>query len=1112
MLYACCLLLLLAGGCSNEPTQPHQPEAPAAPAPRFTLLSPAATGVDFQNTLTEGPNTNILVYEYFYNGGGVATGDFDGDRRADLYFTANMEANRLYLNEGGLRFRDVTAASGTAGRPGPWKTGVTAVDINGDRRLDLYVSYSGMLPDPKRCNQLFINLGNDAAGVPQFEDQAEAYGLASEAYSNQAYFFDYDRDGDLDMLLLNHNPKSLPVLNEASTAALMQQDDPLRGLRLYRQDGGRFSDVTQAAGIVGAPLAYGLGLGIGDVNRDGWPDFYVSNDYTAPDYLYINRRNGTFADELPAQIGHNSHFSMGNDLADVDNDGLTDIFTLDMLPEDNRRQKLLLSPDNYAKFDLNVRSGFHYQYMRNMLQLNNGDGTFSETGQLAGLSNTDWSWSALWADLDNDGWKDLHITNGYNRDYTNLDFIKYMDTFVQAKGRLVREDVLDLISHMPASGVSNYCFAHTGGATWTDVTQAWGLYRPSNSNGAVYADLDDDGDLDLVVNNINQPAFVYRNESQERQPQHYLQVTLEGAGLNTPGIGARLEVRTAGRLQVLEQAPARGYLSSVTPVLHVGLGAATQVDTLRIVWPGGQEQVRYQVPADQRIALREADATLPAATAPRPAPTLFRTRPTPVSHRQARLDVNDFYRQSLLINELSYVGPVMALGDADGDGRDDLCIGGVAGQPAALYMQQAGMRFVPRTVPAFAEARAHEDAAVLWLDADADGDADLYIASGGYHDFGQDDARLQDRFYRNDGRGNFVYDPDALPAMPTSTGAAVVVDVNQDGHPDLFVGGRVVPGRYPETPASYLLVNDGQGRWTDRTDALAPDLRRIGMVTAAVWADLDQDSLPELLVAGEWMALRVFAVQGGRLVDATRRYFDQDYSGWWSALRVADVNGDGRPDVVAGNVGTNTQFRMSAETPVSLYFGDFDANGSVDPIFCTYIQGRRYPYVTRDELLGQLSGLRARFNSYESYADVVLEDIFDAQTLQHAGHLEARHPHTSLFLNQGAAPMAPQALPVQAQYAPVYAIEVLDADGDARVDLLLCGNQYHAKLRLGRADANHGVLLLGDGQGAFRYVPQTRSGLRIRGEVRSIVRLGTTFLFGINQGDIVACQLESAGL
>lgn len=1111
------LAVLLLWSCG--PKTGVDEKAPAE-TPLFTTLSADQTGIRFQNELTEGLNTNILVYEYFYNGGGVATGDFNGDGKIDTYFTANLSDNKLYLNKGGWQFQDVTEASGAGGRPGPWKTGVTTVDINADGKLDLYVCYSGALPPDKRRNQLFVNEGNDAAGVPHFTDRAADYGLDSPGFSNQAYFLDYDRDGDLDMLLLNHNPKNLPILNEASTAEMLKADDPERGLRVFKQTTqGHFDDVTMQSGVNGSALSYGLGLGIADVNEDGWLDFYVSNDYAVPDYLYINQHNGTFRNEIQTSIRHTSQFSMGNDVADVNNDGRADIFTLDMLPEDNHRQKLLLAPDNFAKFDLNVRSGFYYQYMRNMLQLNTGgqgsatakdaalrsvpSAFFSEVGQQAGVSSTDWSWAALLADFDNDGWKDLFVSNGYFRDYTNLDFIKYMDDFVKSRGRLQREDVLELISHMPASNVVNYGFRNQHGATFTNQTQAWGLNNPSNSNGAAYADFDNDGDLDLMVNNINQPAFVYRNEAQQQSSQPYIQVRLRGAGGNTQGIGAKVTIYNKAGQQTQMQTLTRGYLSSVSPVLHFGLGKDGQIDTLQVVWSGGKTQRLNNVKTNQVLDLNEADASTnssPQAHAPAP---LFTEVSSPIMHTDVPQLVNDFDRQTLLTSELSHTGPCLVKGDVNGDGLDDLFVGGTMGQSARLFVQQKTGRFVAQSVPAFEADKAFHDADAAFFDANGDGLVDLYVVSGGYHSITPDDPLLQDRLYLNTGKAGFTRSPDALPRMVGSKSCLAVQDINHDGYPDLFVGGRVVPGRYPETPVSYVLINDGKagrpGHFTNEVAKLSTDLQQIGMVTDAVWSDLNGDKQPELVVVGEWMPVSVFALEAGKLVNRTTTYFDKSYRGWWNKLAVADLNHDQKPDLIVGNWGTNSQLKASPTQPADLYFSDFDGNGSVEPILCTFVKGKRYPCVTRDELLNQINGYRARFPDYASFADATLQSIFDGSTLTKAGHLTANRLETSCFISGSTARYTLKTLPEQAQYAPVYTITPLDYDHDGATDLLLCGNDSHVKIRFGRMDANYGLLLKGDGSGNFRYVDQTRSGFRLTGDVRSVIQVNNTLLFGINE-------------
>ncbi|WP_413670952.1 VCBS repeat-containing protein [Mucilaginibacter sp. Mucisp86] len=1065
-------------------------------------MQPEQTHIDFANTLTEGLNTNVLMYEYFYNGGGVAVGDLNDDGLQDLYFTGNMTDNKLYLNQGNMQFKDITTDAGVAGRPGPWKTGVTMADVNGDGKLDIYICYSGKIRAEKRVNQLFINQGNNAAGVPIFKDMTADYGLDFPSFSTQAYFFDYDRDGDLDLLLVNHNPARISILDDAFVKEMSAKKDSESGIRLLRNDNNHFTDVTGPAGIINTSLSYGLAAGIADINGDGWPDVYVSNDYSIPDRLYINNGKGAFTDELQKQIGHTSFYSMGNDVADINNDGKPDIYTLDMLPEDNKRQKLLFGIDNYEAFDLNLRVGFYYQYMRNMLQINNGNNSFSEIGQLAGISNTDWSWSPLFADYDNDGWKDLFVSNGYTRDYTNMDFLKFMGDNLKDR-RVMRQDLLDIVSQMPSSQMKSYLFKNNGNTTFTNKSEQWGITLPSNSNGAVYADLDNDGDLDLVVNNINLPAFVYENQAAKQNDNHYLAIKLNGSGANTQGVGAKVSIYSGNKTQYLEQMPNRGYQSSVSTILHFGLGKDKQVDSLRITWQSGKSQVLQKVKADQQIVLNEKDATA-ASPAQKLINPIFKEVPAPIATSERDNTINDFKRQPLMVNSISFSGSILAKGDVNGDGLEDIYAGAHDGKAGVLYLQQKDGKFISNAVAAFEADKNSTDAAALFFDANGDGKPDLYVASGGYADYKPDDILLQDRLYLNDGKGNFSKANGALPKMISSKSCVKAADINGDGFPDLFVGGRVIPGQYPEAPESYILINDGKGHFADETAKYNPLLKNIGMVTDAAWVDMNGDKKPDLVLAGEWMPITVFENNGAKLTDATTKYFDKKYAGWWNCLQVSDINHDGHPDIIAGNIGLNTQCKASDAEPAEMFYKDFDDNGSVDPVLCFYIQHKSYPFVSRDELLDQLSVMRGRFPDYKSYADATMDKIFTPEELKGVKKLTANELATTCFISNTQGRLKQMALPLQAQYSPIFTITTLDYDHDGKDDLLLCGDINKARIRFGKYDANYGVLLKGDGKGNYQYINQQQSGFNIRGDVRSVLQLNNILLFALDKGKLKA--------
>jgi hypothetical protein len=1064
----------------------------APQSPLFELLPASTTGVSFANELPEDTAFNILNYLYYYNGGGVAAGDVNNDGLPDVYFTSNLGPDRLYLNRGNFRFEDVTDRAGVRGPEG-WSSGVTMADVNGDGWLDLYVSAVSYLA-LRGTNVLYLN-NRDGT----FSDKTKELGLEHTGYSTQAAFFDYDNDGDLDMYLLNSSAHS-----ERGPSRQPQRvpRHPRAGDRFFRNDGTRFTDVSEQARIHGGVEGYGLGVVASDLNGDGCLDIYVANDFQENDFVYYNDCNGTFTESVAKAMGHTSQFSMGVDAADFNNDGRSDLVVLDMLPE---REEILKTSAGAERFDLSalkVATGYHPQFARNTLQLNRGGGRFSDIGYLAGVHATDWSWAPLFADLDNDGHKDLFITNGIYRRPNDLDYIEYVgQPMVQAMlaGGIDRA-TLALLQKMPRVPLSKYAYRNNGDLTFTNMARAWGLAQPGFSNGAAYVDLNNDGALDLVVNNINSAASIYRNRGVAGR--HWLQVQLRGAGANTSGIGAKVIAHAGGRAQLLEQMPTRGFQSSVDHRLHFGFDSTTRIDSLVVVWPNRRSQTLTNVAVDRPITLSQADAK---AQSPKPPPTSRVPAPNPLfadvtsqtgidfTHREN--DFVDFNREPLIPHMLSTEGPALAVGDVNGDSLDDLYIGGARGQAGQLFIQRRDGKFValdlvrPHPKAQSPEPR-YEDVDAAFFDADGDKDLDLYVVSGGGELTGEHEA-MRDRLYVNDGRGNLTRNPAALPAFFHNGSTVAPADFDRDGDVDLFVGSRSVTGRYGEFPTSYLLENDGKGRFVDITASRAESVANVGMVTSAAWIAFDGDGKLDLVVAGEWMPIRVFRQQmspeqGARFVERTAEAGLAATNGWWNTVTAADLDGDGDADLVLGNLGLNSSLRASRAEPARLHVGDFDGNGSLESIL-TVRTGRRDRVVAnRDELVRAIPTLHNRYPTYADFARGGLEDILALSREDRPTVLDAFTFASVTAVNEGGGRFVIRALPPEAQLAPVFASLAGDFDGDGRVDLLLGGNFYGVTPTRGRYDASHGLLLAGGGNGAFTPLLMEESGVAITGQVRAL--------------------------
>ncbi|WEA00370.1 VCBS repeat-containing protein [Mucilaginibacter sp. SJ] len=1051
----------------------------------FELLNSNETHIDFVNQLSYDANFNIFTYRNFYNGGGVAIGDINNDGLPDIFLVGNMVPSHLYLNKGNFQFEDITGKAGIT-KLGRWSTGVTMADVNGDGLLDIYVCNNGDVKGDHKQNELYINNGNLT-----FTERAKEYGIGVNGYSTHAVFFDYDHDGDLDLFMLSNSFKAIGSFNIQNNER--NKRDLLGGQKLFRNDGGHFIDVSEQAGIYGSVIGFGLGVSVGDVNGDGWDDIYVSNDFFERDYLYINNHNGTFKESLEDQMKSISNASMGADLADINNDAHPDIFVTDMLPASESRLKTNTTFENWDKYQLDLRYDYYHQFTRNTLQLNNGNGTFSEIGRLAGVHATDWSWGALITDLDNDGFKDVFIANGIYKDLTNQDYIQrlsdrnVMGSVWTNKGINYKK----LIDSMPSEAVPNYAYRNNGDLTFTNKAAEWGLGDPGFSNGSAYGDLNNDGALDLVVNNVNMPAFIYRNNSRKLEPANkYLKVVLQGEGKNRFGVGAQVTLYYNHTLNYQEQVPSRGFESSVDTRLNFGLGKIKEIDSIVVKWPCGKQKVLKGVKTNQTITVKEVESGLPgkAVRGAAGAKPVFEqsTDNHGIDFVHKENDFIDFDREKLIFQMHSADGPRIGKGDVNGDGLEDFYICGAKDQPGALYIQTRAGRFKRSNEKLFEQDKASEDTDCLFFDADGDGDQDLYVCSGG-NEFSANSTDLIDRLYINDGKGNFSKSQQVLPSFQFESSSCVTAaDVDGDGDQDLFVGVRLKPGEYGYPCKGYLLQNNGKGFFTDVTDERAPGLTELGMVTDAKWFDYDRDGKPDLVTCGEYMPIRIFHNEGGRLKEVTREAGLEWSNGWWNRLEIADIDGDGYPDIVAGNHGLNSRFKATRAKPVSMYVGDFSGTGSIEDIVCTYNGDKQYPMVLRHDLVGELPYLKKKYLRYAQYKEQTMEDIFGRDLLQKMVKLDACEMRSSVLLNKRNGKFLMKPLPVEAQFSTVFGLVVKDYDGDGKKDIVLGGNFYQSKPEAGIYDASYGLLLKGDGKGGFTAVKPQVSGIVIKGAVRDI--------------------------
>ncbi|MCC6414102.1 MAG: VCBS repeat-containing protein [Saprospiraceae bacterium] len=1104
------LLILAAIAVFQCKTKSGEPDSDQT---LFSLLPSAKTGIDFRNDLVYDREFNIYRYRNFYNGGGVAIGDVNNDGLPDVFFSSNMGQNKLYLNRGNLKFEDVSEKAGITGK-GSWATGVAMADVNADGKLDIYVCNSGNPRSSEKSaqsfsreNELFINEGGD---IPHFSDKANEFGLADRGLTTHAAFFDYDRDGDLDCYILNNSFR--PIGSFDLRKNLRYTRDSLGGHKLMRNDSGKFTDVSEKAGILGSVIAFGLGVTVGDINHDGWDDIYVSNDFFERDYLYMNNGDGTFSEDLEKQMRHISAASMGADMADINNDAYPDIFVTDMLPESDRRIKTTTSFDSPDRFRYSNASGYYKQFTRNMLHLNNGDNTFSDIACLAGAEATDWSWGALMLDMDNDGWKDIYVANGIAQDLTNQDYLMFASDPV-IKQEIIGGGEVDfkrLIDSIPSEKIVNYAFHNQRNLRFENKAVAWGLGQASFSNGSAYGDLDNDGDLDLVVNNTNMEAFVYQNNTRELQKDnHYLKLELTGEGANTAALGARIFLRAGGQTLYQEQLPMRGFQSSMDPRPNFGLGTAATVDTLLVMWPTGKHTLLKSVKADQTLKINASEATAgwPPVSWMQPKSKLLLREATVQMYPVWKHQENTFYdwdRDRFLFFQYSTEGPRLAVADVNGNGLEDIYFCGAAGQSGALYENKGDFGFKAVDQSAFKSDADSEDTDAVFFDADGDGDQDLYVGSGG-NEAETLSPLLADRLYINDGKGKFTRKKDALPGKkPFATGCVAAADADGDGDMDLFVGMRLLPGKVGVPMSGYLLINDGKG-YFEMT--MPESLKNIGMITDAVWNDVDGDKDPDLLVVGEWTTIRLFRNDKGKLTDISKDAGLGGTSGLWKRIEAGDFNNDGRMDFVVGNMGLNSRLEAKSGEPLTLIFNDFDKNGQPEQILCRYNEGKLLPYVLRGDMMSNLPFLKKKYLRYDQYAGKTIEDIFTPEQRKDAITLTAEMLESVVLINMGNGKFEVRALPSEAQFAPLFGLCSSDVNGDGHLDVVAGGNFLGAKPEFGHLDADYGTVLLGDGKGGFTAKRSRESGFKIDGEVRDVQSIklvnGNAFVVTRNNDEVL---------